>query len=282
MRESLSSSCSPDGSTDMFEWFSSTRSDAAVVADGDREVEALVLDTQLVEVAQRLPGEVPDLGVVAFGLELGDHDRPGGRRRVRRSGRSTSDRSAARRCRARRCAPPASASSTSRSWTSAGVRRARALPLHPRVADATRILLRIGRGSTEANLRGRSDRTPCPMCSTLSPRCGDAPVATRARRVTGVMNSSARPDGHRSRCRTRRAPPAASRASRRRSMTCGAEPHACPPRIVALTPWLCSAAASTVSWSASGSSTTMPARSGSGARRDDRERELVGDVDDPR
>ena len=65
MRESLSPSCSPLGSTDMFEWLSSTRSDAAV-ADRDREVEALVLDAQLVEVAERLPGEVADLGVVAF------------------------------------------------------------------------------------------------------------------------------------------------------------------------------------------------------------------------
>ena len=46
----------------------------AAVADRDREVEPLVLDAQLVEVAQRLPGEVPDLGVVPLALELGDHD----------------------------------------------------------------------------------------------------------------------------------------------------------------------------------------------------------------
>ena len=57
----------------MFEWLSSTRSEPPV-ADGDREVEALVLDAQLVEVAQRLPGEVADLGVVALGLEFGDDD----------------------------------------------------------------------------------------------------------------------------------------------------------------------------------------------------------------
>ncbi len=49
MRESLSPSCSPLGSTDVLEWLSSTRSDAAL-ADGDREVEPLVLDAQLVEV----------------------------------------------------------------------------------------------------------------------------------------------------------------------------------------------------------------------------------------
>jgi hypothetical protein len=37
------------------------------------EIEPFVLDPQLVEVAQRLPGEVADLRVVALGLELGDH-----------------------------------------------------------------------------------------------------------------------------------------------------------------------------------------------------------------
>ena len=57
----------------MFEWFSSTRSEPPL-ADGDREVEALVLHAQLVEVAEGLAGEVPDLGVVALRLELGDDD----------------------------------------------------------------------------------------------------------------------------------------------------------------------------------------------------------------
>jgi hypothetical protein len=46
----------------------------SAVSDGDREVEALVLHAQLVEVAQRLAREVADLRVVALGLELGDHD----------------------------------------------------------------------------------------------------------------------------------------------------------------------------------------------------------------
>ena len=45
----------------------------AALADRDREVEPAVLDAQLVEVAQRLPCEVADLGVVALALELGDH-----------------------------------------------------------------------------------------------------------------------------------------------------------------------------------------------------------------
>ena len=45
----------------------------AALADRDREVEPPVLDAQFVEVTQRLPGEVADLGVVALALELGDH-----------------------------------------------------------------------------------------------------------------------------------------------------------------------------------------------------------------
>ena len=45
----------------------------AALADRDGEVEPAVLDAQLVEVPQRLPGEVADLGVVALALELGDH-----------------------------------------------------------------------------------------------------------------------------------------------------------------------------------------------------------------
>ena len=45
----------------------------AALADRNGEVEPSVLDAQLVEVTQRLPGEVADLGVVALALELGDH-----------------------------------------------------------------------------------------------------------------------------------------------------------------------------------------------------------------
>ena len=45
----------------------------AAVADGHREVQAAVLHAQLVEVAQRLTGEVADLGVVPLALELGHH-----------------------------------------------------------------------------------------------------------------------------------------------------------------------------------------------------------------
>ena len=33
-----------------------------------------MLDAELVEVTQRLPGEVAEFGVVPLGLELGDHD----------------------------------------------------------------------------------------------------------------------------------------------------------------------------------------------------------------
>ena len=45
----------------------------AVLTDGNGKVEPAVLDPQLVEVTQRLPGEIPEFGVVAFGLEFGDH-----------------------------------------------------------------------------------------------------------------------------------------------------------------------------------------------------------------
>ncbi len=45
----------------------------AVLADRNREVEPAVLDAQLVEVTEGLAGEVADLRVVAFALELGDH-----------------------------------------------------------------------------------------------------------------------------------------------------------------------------------------------------------------
>jgi hypothetical protein len=44
------------------------------VSDRHREVQAPVLDAQLVEVSQRLSREVPDLRVVALAFELGDHD----------------------------------------------------------------------------------------------------------------------------------------------------------------------------------------------------------------
>src|SRR5262249_37818583 len=46
---------------------------ATRIPNGDRAVEAAVLDTQLVESAERGPGEVPELGMVSFGLELRDH-----------------------------------------------------------------------------------------------------------------------------------------------------------------------------------------------------------------
>ncbi len=51
--------------------------ESAALADGDREVEPPVLDAQLVEVTQRLAGEVADLGVVPLPLQLGDRPRRG-------------------------------------------------------------------------------------------------------------------------------------------------------------------------------------------------------------
>src|SRR5690606_18014969 len=48
----------------------------APVADVDGEVESAVLDAQVVEVTQCASCEVPQLGIVALGLELrDDHDR---------------------------------------------------------------------------------------------------------------------------------------------------------------------------------------------------------------
>ena len=49
---------------------------AALVADRQVGVQPAVLDPQVVQVAQRLPGEVAKLRMVTLGLELGDdHDR---------------------------------------------------------------------------------------------------------------------------------------------------------------------------------------------------------------
>ena len=47
---------------------------AAQVVDGQLGVQPAVLYPQLVEEAQRLAGEVPQLGMVALGLQLGDDD----------------------------------------------------------------------------------------------------------------------------------------------------------------------------------------------------------------
>lgn len=47
---------------------------AAVLADRERHGEVPVQLAQVVEDAQRLPREVAEVGVVALGLELGDHD----------------------------------------------------------------------------------------------------------------------------------------------------------------------------------------------------------------
>ena len=45
----------------------------AALADRNGEVESAVLDAEFVEMTKGLPGEVADLGIVAFSLELGDH-----------------------------------------------------------------------------------------------------------------------------------------------------------------------------------------------------------------
>ena len=74
MRVSLSPSRKPAGRTVGSVWFSSTRSVPPSVAERDRDVEAAVLDAQVVEHPQGRPGEVAELGVVPLGLELGDDD----------------------------------------------------------------------------------------------------------------------------------------------------------------------------------------------------------------
>ena len=45
----------------------------ASLTDRDREIQPAVIGAQVVEEAQRLPGEVADLGIVALPLQLGDH-----------------------------------------------------------------------------------------------------------------------------------------------------------------------------------------------------------------
>jgi hypothetical protein len=47
---------------------------AASVTNCDRKVEALVLDAQLIKIAKRLSGEVPDFRVVSLGLEFSNDD----------------------------------------------------------------------------------------------------------------------------------------------------------------------------------------------------------------
>ena len=65
---------SPTAATTTSVWLSSTRSVAALVAHGDRRVEAAVADPHLVEHPQCAAGEVPQLGMVPFPLQFGDHD----------------------------------------------------------------------------------------------------------------------------------------------------------------------------------------------------------------
>ena len=93
---------SPAGSTAGSVWSSSTRSTPPLV-ELERLVEPAVLDAQVVEQPQRLARVVAELGMRAFGLELGDRRRPGGRPRARRSGAALAGRTAARWCRGRRC-----------------------------------------------------------------------------------------------------------------------------------------------------------------------------------
>ena len=70
---SLSPSRKPAGSTLGSVWLSSTRRVPPRRRPGPG-VQPAVLDPQVVEQPQRLPGEVAELGVSPLGLQLGDHD----------------------------------------------------------------------------------------------------------------------------------------------------------------------------------------------------------------
>ena len=74
MRESLLSLRNPAGSTVASVWFSSTCRVPPAVADRHRGVQPAVLDPQLVQQPQRLPGEIAELGMVPLGLQLTDDD----------------------------------------------------------------------------------------------------------------------------------------------------------------------------------------------------------------
>ena len=74
IRVSLSPRRNPAGSTLGSVWLSSTRSVPPSSPIGTGRVEPPLADPQVVEHAQRLPGEVPQLGMVPLGLELGDDD----------------------------------------------------------------------------------------------------------------------------------------------------------------------------------------------------------------
>ena len=74
IRESLSPSRKPAGRS---RWIGVVQLDpdgAAEVVDRDRRIQPAMDDPQLVEVPQRRTGEVAELAVVPFGLQLGDHD----------------------------------------------------------------------------------------------------------------------------------------------------------------------------------------------------------------
>ena len=73
MRESLVSVRKPAGSTGGIGVVELDLQGAACVPDRNRLIQPPVLEAQVVEHAQRLPGEPAQLVMVAFGLQLADH-----------------------------------------------------------------------------------------------------------------------------------------------------------------------------------------------------------------
>ena len=136
MRESLLSTRKPAGSVDRSRVVQLDAQRAAVVADRHRRVEPAVLDAQLVEHAQRLPGEPAQLGVVALGLQLADHHQRQDDLVLGEAARAPPGRRAGPRCRARKCAPRAARAAARRAGL-IGHSVSRAWRAHPRAGRAT-------------------------------------------------------------------------------------------------------------------------------------------------
>jgi hypothetical protein len=73
IRVSFESLRKPCGSTLWSAWFELDPQRSALVVAQHRVIQPAVLDAQLVEHAQRLPGEPAELGMVTLALQLGDH-----------------------------------------------------------------------------------------------------------------------------------------------------------------------------------------------------------------
>ena len=235
MRESLSPSCSPLGSTDGLEWLSSTRS-VPPSPTGIGKSSRSCSTRSSSRMPQRLPGEVADLGVVALALELRDHDDGKDHRvlgeaeqrpRIGQQHRGVEHVRPLGLCGARgrrgsgRILRPDDRPTDLEVSSEATTAPAPSVPLGSRA----------GRRSSHERFTSRLDRAPCPMPQTLRPRRRIRVSDTRAvicrSHSSGCRDARRSPDGSRTiggahrrvsttrPCRTTRTRRAACRGSRR-------------------------------------------------------------------